>query len=124
MTMRVAVTPTVATAVSPTAFTTIGTISMTATLRFAAAIAPFIVARRRLLAFAGAAHFLVAIRHGRFARKFHAALLVDAQALHPDFIAHFYDVFGLLDAEVRQFADVNKAVLAGQEFDERAEILN
>src|SRR5204862_2115005 len=69
-------------------------------------------------------HFGVAISHGRFARQADAAFFVHAQTFDPDFIAHFDDVFGLLDAEVGEFADVNKPVLAGQELDERAEVLD
>jgi hypothetical protein len=41
-----------------------------------------------------------------------------------DVVADLHDVLGFLDAEVRQFADVNQAVLARQKFDERAEFLD
>src|SRR5689334_17920609 len=71
-----------------------------------------------------AASILVAVGHRGFAREFHAALLVDAEAFDPDFIAHLDDIFGLLDAEVGQFADVAQAVLAREEFDEAAKFLN
>src|SRR5258706_15906231 len=77
---------------------------------------------RRAAAFA--AHLLIALGHGCFAGQSNAALLIDAQAFDPDFIAHFDDILGLLDAEVRQFADVNQTIFTRQEFDEGAEILN
>src|ERR1039458_5516209 len=69
-------------------------------------------------------HFLVAIFHRGFAREAHAAFLVHAEAFHGDVVADFHDVLGLLHAEVRQFADVNQAVLAREEFHERAEFLH
>src|SRR5688572_30750174 len=69
-------------------------------------------------------HFFVALGHGGFAREADAAFFVDAEALDPNFVAHFDDVFGLLDAEVGEFADVDKAVLAREEFDEGAEFLD
>src|SRR5712691_10691466 len=68
--------------------------------------------------------FFVFLRHGGFPREPHAAFFIYPQAFDPDFIAQFDDVFSLFDAEVRQFADVNQAIFAGQEFDEGAKLFN
>src|ERR1041385_888241 len=70
------------------------------------------------------AHLRVAISHGGLAGEADTALLIHAEAFDPDFIAEFDDVFGLLDAEVGQFADMAEAVLAGQELNEGAEFLD
>src|SRR5690348_1737124 len=70
------------------------------------------------------AHLLVALRHGRAAGQTHPALFINPQALHPDLVAHLDDIFGLLDPEVGQFADVHQAVLARQEFDKRAKFFD
>src|SRR5262249_24209186 len=75
-------------------------------------------------AFSAAGHFLVAFGHCRSARQPDTAFLVHTEAFDPDFIAHLDDVFGLLDAEVRQFADVNQAVFAREELDEAAKFLD
>src|SRR6516164_7834255 len=88
-------------------FTVFGALSLVATLA-----GRFSVPRARF----AAAHFLVAIGHGGFARKSDSALLIHPQALDPDFIPQLHDVLGLLDAEVRQFADMHQPVLAWQEF--------
>src|SRR2546425_13081824 len=66
-------------------------------------------------------HLLVALLHRGFAREFHAAFVIDADALDPDFIPHLDDVLGLLDAEVRQFADVHQTVLAREDLYKTAE---
>jgi hypothetical protein len=68
-----------------------------------------------------ARHFLIALGHRGLARQSHAPFFVHAKAFDGDFIADLDDVFGLFDAEVGEFADVDEAVLAGQELDERAE---
>src|SRR5436190_13371282 len=87
------------------------------------ALITLIVARRR--SFLGFdSHFGITVGHGCLAGEADTAFFINAQAFDPDFIAHFDDVFGLLDAEVGELADVNEAVFAGQEFDKRAEILN
>src|SRR5206468_7684376 len=70
------------------------------------------------------AHLFVALFHRRFARELDAALIVDADAFDPDFIADFDDVLRLLDAEVGQFANVHQAVLAGEDFHKTAEFLD
>ena len=59
-----------------------------------------------------------------FARKFHAALVVDADAFDPDHLADLDDVFGPLHAEVGQLGDVDEAVLAREHFDEGAEFFD
>src|SRR6202007_2334442 len=69
-------------------------------------------------------HFRIALGHRGAARQFHAAFFIHAQALDPDLVADFHDVLSLLHAEVGQFADVNEAILAGQEFHECAEFLD
>jgi len=112
-------------------------ISPLATLRMAAsrlATALGLVAARfspightfpvRRCALAPAAHLLVALGHRGSARKAHPSLFVNSKALDPDFVAHFDDVLGLLDAEVSQFADMHQAVFTGQKFNERSKILD
>ncbi len=67
---------------------------------------------------------LVAFRHSGFAGKTHPALFIHPQALHPNLVTKLNDVFGLLDAEIGQLADVHQAVFARQEFNERTKVLN
>jgi hypothetical protein len=90
--------------------------SLTATLTpFALKSLPFRSAfftHRRLLAWSSAApfaaaHLFVAFGHGSLARETHASFFIHPQALDPDFIAQFDDIFGLLDAEVGQFTNVH-----------------
>src|SRR6476660_1585105 len=59
-----------------------------------------------------------------FPAQFHAAFVVDADALHPDHLADLGDVFGTIDAEIGQLGNVNEAILAREHFDERAEIFD
>ena len=59
-----------------------------------------------------------------FTRKFYASLIIDADALDPNLVANLDDIFGLLDAEVREFADVDEAIPARQEFHEGAEFFD
>ena len=59
-----------------------------------------------------------------FAAQLHAAFVIDADAFHPDHFADLRDVFDAINAEVRQLRNVNKAVLARKNFDERAEIFD
>src|SRR5207249_3643085 len=68
--------------------------------------------------------FLVAIFHRGFARETDAAFFIHAEAFHGYVIADFADVFRVLHAEIREFADVDEAVLAREEFDERAEFFH
>ena len=65
----------------------------------------------------------VALFHGALAGELHAALVIDADALDPDHVADLDDVLGAVDAEVGQLGDVDEAFLAGQDLDERAELL-
>jgi hypothetical protein len=53
---------------------------------------------RLMFNFAG--HFLVAFGHSRLAGEADSAFLIDAEALDPNFVAQFDDIFGLLDAEI------------------------
>jgi len=69
-------------------------------------------------------HLLVALRHSGFARKAHPALFIDTEALDPNLIPEFDDVFGLFDPEVSQFANMNQSVFAGQEFHKSAKIFD
>jgi len=69
-------------------------------------------------------HFLIAFGHRRFAREADAALFVHAEALDRDFVAQLDDIFGLLDAEIGQFADVDEPVPAGEEFHGYTQILD
>ncbi|OQA06589.1 MAG: hypothetical protein BWY66_01788 [bacterium ADurb.Bin374] len=64
---------------------------------------------------------------GRFgqeglAGEVHAALRVDLDHFHGDFVADVHDVFDLVHAVVVELADVNHAFDAGQDLDERAEL--
>ena len=68
--------------------------------------------------------FLGALGHGSLAAEADPALFVDADAFDPDDIAHLDDVFGGLDPEIGELADVDEAVLAGEDFDEGAEFLD
>src|SRR5207248_1819301 len=45
-------------------------------------------------------------------------------ALHPDHVADPDNVFGAVDAEIGEFADVDHSVLAGKHFDEAAKLLD
>src|ERR1043166_5333696 len=62
--------------------------------------------------FARATDLLVALAHGGARGEADAAFLIHAQALDPDLITEFDDVFGLLDSEIGQLADVDQAVFA------------
>src|SRR5437899_3167789 len=67
---------------------------------------------------------LVAFRHCGFAGQTHPALFIHAETLDQNFVAELHDVFGLLHAEVGQFADVNQAIFTRQEFHKSPKILN
>src|SRR5262245_15632146 len=84
-----------------TAFRTLRTVAVLAML------AMFALVRRTAFAalaggwlLAAAAHFLVPLLHRGATGKLDAALLVHAQALDQDLVAHLDDVLDLLDAEV------------------------
>src|SRR5206468_1990759 len=70
----------------------------------------------------GRARGFIAFFHRGFARKFHAAFVVDADALDPDLIAVAHDVLRFVHAQVSELTDVNEAFLAGHDFDKRAEL--
>src|SRR3954468_5254049 len=59
-----------------------------------------------------------------FPAQFHAALVVDADAFHPDHFADLGDVLGPVDAEIRELGNVNETVLAREHFDECAELFD
>src|SRR5882757_7883724 len=69
-------------------------------------------------------HFLITLFHGGPARKFYAAFFVHAEAFDGNLVAFLDDVLSFFDAEVRQFADVNQAVLSGEEFNKCTEFLH
>ena len=65
----------------------------------------------------------IPLLHGGLAAELDAALVVDADAFHPDRVADFHDVFGSVDTEVRKLGDVAKAVLSGEDLNEGTELL-
>jgi hypothetical protein len=62
--------------------------------------------------------------HGGLAGEADLAVVLDAEHLDPDFLAHLDDVFRAVDAEVGELADVDEAFLAGEELGEAAEVLD
>ena len=68
--------------------------------------------------------FGVALFHGGLATELDAAFVVHADAFDPNGIADFDDVLGPVYAEVGEFRDVAKSILAGQDFDEGTELLD
>src|SRR5690606_37096608 len=64
---------------------------------------------------------VVGVEHGA-AREADLAHAVHVDALHLDFVAEVHDVLDLFDALGVHLADVQEAVLAGEDFDERAEV--
>ena len=58
-----------------------------------------------------------------FARKFYATLVVDADALDPNNVADFGNVFSPFHAKIRELGNVHQAIPARENFDERAEFL-
>src|ERR1035441_2764027 len=116
-----------------TRFATVLTATVAIGLRLFPAFArlALLTAFVRRAAFAGwgtlsgcAAGCRVAVGHSGPAGEPHAALFIHTEALDPDLIAHLDDVLDHLDAEVGQLTDVNQAVLAGQELDKCAELLD
>lgn len=53
-----------------------------------------------------------------FPAQFHAALVVDADAFHPDHLAHLRDVFRAIDAEIRQLGNVDETIFPREHFNE------
>ena len=66
----------------------------------------------------------VEFRHRGLARKLDAAALVDIEALDLDDVADLADAFHRLEELVGELADVAESVHAGENFDERAEVLD
>src|SRR5262245_46249237 len=58
------------------------------------------------------------------ARQFDAVLVVDGDDLDLDAVADFADGVDALDVLVVEFADMTQPIATGQDFDERAKILN
>ena len=61
--------------------------------------------RSRLRGLSG--FFLSAFFQRGFARKFHATFVVDTDALDPDDVANFGNVFGPFDAKIRELGNVH-----------------
>src|SRR3954469_10387067 len=59
-----------------------------------------------------------------FPAQFHAAFVVDTDALHPDHLADLGDVFGAVHAEIGQLGNVNQAILTREHFDECTEFFD
>src|ERR1700754_2143897 len=76
---------------------------------------------RRSLRLAVVLRLLVAVEQ-RLHRQLDAALLVGLEDLDANDLAFLQEVGDLLDALVRDLADVQQAVLAGQQVHERAEV--
>ena len=113
---RSASTPIAATITTITTITASTTISATKiTARFS--LAPTTTGRYNGFRFA-------AVFHGRFARKFDPAFVVDPDALHPHHLADLGYVFRPIDPEIRQLGDVHEAIFARENFDEGAEFFD
>ena len=67
---------------------------------------------------------LAALGQGRLPRELDAVLVVDGDHLDEHRVADPADVGHAADVAVGQLADVDQAVLAGQDLDERAEVLD
>src|SRR5450432_2263140 len=93
--------------------------AMTPIVASLAAIGPLHIAAHRC-----AGLDFAALLEGRLARKLHSPFVVDADALHPNHLANLRDVFGAVDPEISQLRNVHQAVLARENFDERAEFFD
>src|SRR5260370_20224324 len=58
-----------------------------------------------------------------FARKFYPAFVVDSDALDPNDVADLGNVFRSLHTKIRELGNVHEPILAGENFDKRAEFL-
>src|SRR5262249_18558615 len=67
--------------------------------------------------------FFRAFFQSRFSRKYYATLVVDADALDPNDIANFGNIFGPFHSEIRELGDVHKPILTRENFDKCAEFL-
>ena len=61
---------------------------------------------------------LVAVFHGCLATELHAALVVDADAFDPHRVTHLDDILDLVDADVSEFGNMAKTILAWQDLNE------
>jgi hypothetical protein len=59
---------------------------------------------------------------GRFARKLYAAFVINANALHPNDVPNFSDVFGPFNPEIRQLRYVHESIFSRKNFDECAKL--
>src|SRR5437588_8125277 len=66
--------------------------------------------------------FFGAFLQRSFAGKFYPAFVVNADALHPNRVARFNDIFGSVHPKIRQFGNMDEPFLARQNFDESAEL--
>ncbi len=114
---RAATTATAATITSITSVTSTTATAAIFTARFAAP-ASFAIANR------AAGFDFTALLQRRFARQLHSALVVDADAFHPDHLADLGDVFRPINSEIGQLGNVNEAVLARENFDKGAEFFD
>jgi len=55
----------------------------------------------------------VAVFHRGLAAEFDAAFVVNTDALDPDGVAHFHNVFDFVHTEVGEFGDVAETIFAG-----------
>ena len=62
------------------------------------------------------------IAEGGFAGEFYSALIIDADALHFDKVAHFDGIVDAFDPTFSQFRDMNEAVATWEDFNKGAEI--
>ena len=63
------------------------------------------------------------IAEGGFAGEFHAAFVIDSDALDLDEVAHFDGIVDPFNPTFSQFRDMNETVAAWEDFDKDAEIL-
>ena len=67
--------------------------------------------------------FLRALFQRCFARKFYAAFVIDADALDPNDVAHFGNVFGPFHAKIRELGNMHQPISTRENFDKRAKFL-
>src|SRR5439155_22323762 len=97
--------------------------ALAATVAFAAAFA--LGARRaRVGGRLGRRRARVLLAQQRLTRQLHPILVVDRDHLHPHPVADLDHVLDPADVALGQLRDVAQAVAAGQDFDERPELLD
>src|SRR5262245_22960434 len=77
-----------------------------------------------LLSIAVSCRGLVQLAQGLLTAELHAVLLVDSDHLDAHFVTDFANVRNAVDVIVGQLADVAQPVLAGNDLDERAKVLD